>query len=49
MSLSLRSYDHLGPFEIKDGLIRLAHSSAHASAHAFVKAGATPMPQEASP
>jgi len=34
-----RDYEHLSPFEIKDELIRLAHTSAQTAAHTFLNAG----------
>ncbi len=36
---SLAGYEHLSPFEIKDELIRLAHTSGQAAAHVFLNAG----------
>ncbi len=36
---NLRSYEHLSPFEIKDELIRLAHTSGQTAAHVFLNAG----------
>ena len=38
-ALSLRSYEHLSPFEIKDELIRLVRAPHQATAHAFLNAG----------
>jgi aspartate 4-decarboxylase len=38
-AVSLRSYEHLSPFEIKDELIRLARAPHQATAHAFLNAG----------
>jgi len=35
----LSGYEHLSPFEIKDELIRLAHTSGQAAAHVFLNAG----------
>ena len=38
-AVSLRSYERLSPFEIKDELIRLARAPHQAAAHAFLNAG----------
>jgi aspartate 4-decarboxylase len=38
-AVNLRNYEHLSPFEIKDELIRLAHTSGQAAAHMFLNAG----------
>jgi aspartate 4-decarboxylase len=35
----LSGYEHLSPFEIKDELIRLAHTTGRTSAHMFLNAG----------
>jgi len=35
----LRGYEHLSPFEIKDELIRLAHTSGQTAGHMFLNAG----------
>lgn len=37
--VNLRNYEHLSPFEIKDELIRLAHTSGQTSARMFLNAG----------